>query len=248
MEYLSFRPLNQQAEILESLRLRFDVYEKSNIKSLLTHNEFDLDFDAYDLCALHFGLFEEGPHQSKLIGSMRVILGDKGPQYDFLHQISKEFNLWSDHFDDLNKYPLPYMKYGTQGEQLRHAYWLYRSQGKRIIEGSRFTLRESHRNFRNAMYMLEASSALTFYHYGFSHAVIVCCPDLQTLYRRFGFEPLQGTRQFEHQGNKGMYLIKPYSPPNERMSAMSSAFQDHGQICFHPKQAHQYHPPLKEAG
>ena len=74
-----FKELNEKNELLQMFALRYLVYRYVNF---IEPNKDQLDVDCYDLYSTFFGALEVTGETKRLIGTVRIISGDKKSPYE----------------------------------------------------------------------------------------------------------------------------------------------------------------------
>lgn len=181
------RALTTVAELVESYRLRYEVYRA--LGYLQRFNSSRLDIDVYDLSAIPFGAFDAV--SGTMIGTLRLVTTERQLEYermieDILADVSD--GELAEQALDPRRWPLP----GIISEEVDRQIAAFNTEGLMLYELSRLIVRPGHRGSG-------VSRGLT--QLGLAHAmrsgpaVIIggCLPEHNQMYARYGFSRLPNT-------------------------------------------------------
>ena len=200
-----FREVVTEAEVRESLRVRFKVYARTHgIEHVLPQEaEACLDVDAYDAMSRHLGLFRAGSGTIRLVGTLRVAGETPGPTRAVIAAIVAPHASLAERFAAPRLYPLPMMTYLVNRDAVAAIVAQVREGGEQIVEPGRLTLRPEFRadssgsQHHLARHMI-AGAVSFFFFFRIEHALLTCIPSHVAFYRPYGFRDAEGTRtQFQ---------------------------------------------------
>jgi len=238
-EYFVYRQLETTDEFEDTLRLRYWTYRSSGLKSLIPENEHEIDFDAYDLRARHFGLFRVYRGAELPVGYLRIVED---------RDLSPETGVWEliSRFPSLGRlgkarlrHPFPLMDYHPQKAVIRRSHREISSSKERLVEACRLALDPCFRSLRLAQHIVESALAVYFFHFGVEHAMWCCDGSHSRFYGLYGLRRLSGTKDsdFLGIGRDSCCLFGSAADVPERMAhrirGMAEAYESTGRIaCF----------------
>lgn len=232
----TFREITEANELEQAFRLRYEVYSKSRVRSMLRQNENEIDIDVFDLHSNHYGLFA---NENELIGYLRVVL-DKTKFYNStVFEIGKKYNLFNslEHcLEGIQKVvDYPFLSYpNIPGSVISH-YESLKSQNEEFAEGSRLIIKENFRGIRTSSFLIECIMVLfMFICLGKRIALLSCCKDHSPFYKRYGFKPLGNGEEYKIYDveNEGLTLYLSTLPANlpSRFEEMKAQYLITGKI------------------
>jgi FixJ family two-component response regulator len=197
-----FRELANAAEMLEALRLRFDVYSRTaGIHHVLPNSgEEHLDVDAYDRYARQFGLIEQSGAQSRLVGTLRVTGEARCSLADILEQMVPEDAPVGPRLRAVRKAALPLLEYVVERETVAKLVNRLVALGERVVEPGRLAIDPSYRESgapgarHLARHIIESSVGFFFFFLRIPNAILTCIPPHDAFYKPYGFVLAAGTR------------------------------------------------------
>jgi len=217
-------------ELVESYRLRYEVY--SSLNYLQRFNAARLDIDEYDSSSIPFGAFDTAT--GEMIGTLRVVTTH--PQLDYDYLIRYIVASCSD--ADLVRqawgpqpHPLPSILSNEVDEQIDE----FNVDHLSLYEMSRSIVRADRRGSGISRGLIEFGMAHIMQH---GRAVLIggCVPEHLPMYARYGFSKLsEGPEHFEAVGQLAHTLIcrtdvlpEPTNTHiNELVHAMRSGASEH---------------------
>jgi predicted N-acetyltransferase YhbS len=197
------RPLDSAAELIESYRLRYEIY--GALGYLRTGNRAELEIDAYDPASLPFGAFD--PATGRMIGTLRLITIDDQPEYrDLVHSIVAELGdaALAATVTGTRPHSLP----SIVSDQFDLQIDVFNTEGFSVQELSRTIVRPGFRGAGISRGLME---------FGLAHAaqsgpaVLVggCMPEHLPMYAKYGYLPLPalGLEHFDSVGQIANPLV-----------------------------------------
>jgi hypothetical protein len=181
------RVLHTVAELIESYRLRYEVYGK--LGYLQRINQSRMDIDEYDSSSIPFGAFDA--ETGAMIGTLRVVTTEPQPDYDYLvryivascRDTELAAQAWAP-----QPHPLPSIISDENDRQIE----VFNTERFAVHELSRFIVHPGHRssNVSRALVMLSMAHATRS-----APAVFIasCLPTHVRLYARYGFSKVPNT-------------------------------------------------------
>ena len=181
------KALDTVAELIESYRLRHEVY--SSLGYIRSFNQSRLEIDAYDALSIPFGAFD--PISGEMIGTLRLITTEAQPDYERL--IRRLLANFAD--EDLTKqalapwsHPLP----SIISDEINRQIEVFNTDRFLVRELSRTIVRPGHRGSGISRGLME---------FGLAHAAQVapvvlvggCLPVHLPMYARYGYLKLPET-------------------------------------------------------
>jgi predicted GNAT family N-acyltransferase len=185
------RMLTTIGELLESYRLRYEVY--SGLGYLRRLNDARLDIDEYDSSAIPFAAFDI--ESGEMIGTLRVVTTETQTDYDYLIR-----TIVAAHGDgELAKQvwgPQPHPLPSIVSESVEREIEVFNPERYAIREMSRCIVREDRRGTGISRGLTELGMAHAI---ALGPAVLIggCVPEHLPMYARYGFSKLQHT-ELEH--------------------------------------------------
>jgi len=219
------------AELLESYRLRYEVYRA--LGYLQRFNGAELEIDEYDLSAIPFGAFDVASGQ--LVGTLRLITTER--QADYARMIEHILGEVSD--GELAEQalgapprPLP----AIVSDEIDRQIVAFNSEGFAVHELSRFIVRPGHRGsgISRGLALMGFAQAIRL-----GPAVIIagCLPEHNQMYARYGFLklPNTGLDHFDSVGQIANTIVSrtdmlpqpTQSHLEELLFAMASGMKEH---------------------
>jgi len=197
------RALDTMAELIESYRLRYDVY--SALGYLRRFNGSKLEIDPYDSLSIPFGAFD--PKSGVMIGTLRLVTSEAQPEYE--HLVRRVLAACSD--DNLTQQalapwanPLPSILSDKVDRQIE----AFNTDRFVVRELSRTIVRLGHRGMGVSRGLVELGLA---YASRFGPVIVVggCLPAHLPMYAKFGCQQLPHTdfEMFESVGQVASTVI-----------------------------------------
>lgn len=181
------RMLVTVAELVESYRLRYEVY--SALGYLQRFNHSRLDIDEYDSSSIPFGGFDS--RTGEMIGTLRVVMTEPQPDYDYLIR-----TIVADYSDaDLVRQawgPQPHPLPSIISDEVERLIETFNTERFAVCEMSRCIVRSDRRGTGTSRGLTELGMAHAM---RLGPAVLIggCLPELLPMYARYGFEQLPHT-------------------------------------------------------
>jgi predicted GNAT family N-acyltransferase len=196
------RMLSSAEELVESYRLRYDVY--SSLGYLQRLNAAHLDIDEYDSSSIPFGAFDTDT--GEMIGTLRVVTTH--PQLDYDYLIRYIVASCSD--DDLVRQawgPQPHALPSIVSDDIDRQIDDFNVDHLDVGEMSRSIVREDRRGGGISRGLIEFGMAHVM-QYGCAVLIGGCVPEHLPMYARYGFHKLNdGPEHFEAVGQLAHTLI-----------------------------------------
>lgn len=181
------RVLGSVAELVESYRLRYEVYNA--LGYIQRTNESMLEIDAYDSLSIPFGAFD--PVSGAMIGTLRLITAEPQPAYNrLIRHVIAEFADASLTKQALEpwRYPLPSIITDEIDRQIE----AFNTERFCVNELSRTIVRPGHRNSGVSRGLMEFGLAHAA---RFAPALLIggCLPEHLPMYARYGYRKLPHT-------------------------------------------------------
>lgn len=182
-----FRELTTYEDLKAAFHLRWKERIGDNNPFLDAQNDCELDIDAFDLTAHHFGIFEQTNLGNVLIGCLRFITEQTTPIATIVKQLAFDNSTILPY--TINKptdYVFHIVKIFQKSPVLASIYAQWKNENRRICEVGRLTLSAIYRDVRLARFLIE--SAITVCINEYDAAFIAVDVEHQAAYRRFGFK------------------------------------------------------------
>lgn len=177
-----FREIQKQDELLNWFQLRYQIYNSTRCAGFLSDNAREIDVDAFDTRARHYGLFAQEENKEVLIGGLRII--ENRPvltSIKALHALGL-LGLSTSTEEAL----LPIFNYFPEEADFSFADILL---GKRkITEGSRLILKKEYQSLRLAKFIISNAIVMHMITPDEWVAFVSCNPLHTRLYHSFGFQ------------------------------------------------------------
>ena len=255
--HFCYREAHSEKELEALLRLRYQIYRNSKLAGFCPENDWGIDLDAWDACAIHFGLFRCEGDAEEPVGYMRAIQEGETHHAGFIRSIAwRQSAALLEAVAKTPEVPFPAMSYfpgATEkfGPMLSEA----RLDGKKYGEASRLALREDCANLKLTLSLIEYAIAINFIENGFHRSVLTCSELHSRIYHRYGWRQVNGTkteeivRENERVPRTLMAMrwedfqqIVPVEI-QMRVSKMALAYRETDRIYYYPDQPNYYYPP-----
>jgi predicted GNAT family N-acyltransferase len=181
------RVLDTVAELIESYKLRYEVY--GALGYLRRFNASKLEIDEYDSSSIPFGAFD--PRSGAMIGTLRLITAEVQPDYEHLvHRVLAELGDLELAKQALGPLPLPLPS--IISDEIHRQIEAFNTDRLVVHELSRTIVRPGHRGMGVSRGLVELGLA---YASRRGPAVVVggCLPTHLPMYAKFGCHPLPHT-------------------------------------------------------
>jgi GNAT superfamily N-acetyltransferase len=181
------RVLETVPELIESYRLRYDVY--STLGYIQRSIASKLEIDEYDRSSIPFGAFD--PVSGTMIGTVRIIATETQPEYEYWIQGIAD-SLVDEELARRVSSPRPLRFPSIVSDQIHRQIEAFNTQRFAIYEQSRIIVRPGHRGLGISRGLMEFGLA---YAAQFAPAVLIasCLPDHLPMYARYGYLKLPET-------------------------------------------------------
>lgn len=182
-----YRALTTGAELIDSFRLRHDVY--STLGYLQRANSSGLEIDAFDLVSIPFGAFDR--QSGAMVGTLRLITTEIAAEYE--HLIACALGEICDRaLTDQALAPRARALPSIVSDRVAHGITVFNTPQYPIYELSRFVLHPHYRGagISRGLVLLATAHAMRS-----SHATLLggCLPQHVVHFARFGYSPLPDT-------------------------------------------------------
>lgn len=197
------RALSTIAELIESYRLRYDVY--GALGYIRRFNGSKLEIDEYDMFSIPFGAFD--PVSGVMIGTLRLVTTEPQPDYEgSIRQVL------ADHADEeLTKQalgPWPHRLPSIISQEIDRRIEAFNTEGFVVNELSRTIVRSAYRGSGVSRGLMELGLAYAAQH---APAILIggCLPDHVPMYARYGYIqlPQTGIDRFESVGQMANAVV-----------------------------------------
>lgn len=239
--YFVFREVQSSDELLELLRLRYNIYRNSRLAIFSKENLEKIDVDVYDAHARHFGYYKLEGNTCTAVGYIRMVDQNWNSSASLMTQLGDSVELVRNVLRKELCAPLPMCSYGPEGNLVAACYEVWLGKGERVVEVGRLCLNPSLRNLEHVRRIAESALALGFFgEYGVNRALFTCNFTHRAFYRRFGFSVIPGTTA-DYWGIRdtvscALMATPETIPTSMRMRLHNSAqsFDRAGRISFGP--------------
>lgn len=181
------RALDSVADLIESYRLRYEVY--GALGYLHRFNESRLEIDEYDDSAIPFGAFDTG--SGRMIGTLRLITLE--PQPDYAQLVRRVISMCDDReLADQASGPRPHLLPSIISPDIDRRIEAFNGEGFMVQELSRTIVRPGYRGSGVSRGLMELGLA---YAAQLSPSVLVgsCLAEHVQMYARYGYQKLPDT-------------------------------------------------------
>lgn len=214
-----FRQAKNLQELKALLKLRYRGYLNSPCASLLKINRYQIDMDAYDLRALHFGVFETDGLRANPIGYVRFIQEEMTPTTPMIWQLAFAHPELLSSLQKEVSTPFPFLQYHPNKELMQLHLSEALSKGERILEASRFVFDPLIRSTGILNFTAEATLSAVFFGLSYDRLMLVCNPSHCSFYQRIGF-------QFFDEGMTTTYGELPARFMEHRVQQLPRSYKD----------------------
>ncbi|HET9621391.1 MAG TPA: hypothetical protein VFP84_08505 [Kofleriaceae bacterium] len=190
------RVLDSVLDLVESYRLRYDVYR--DLGYIAEELDAQLEIDEYDACAVPFGAFDVVT--GEMVGTLRLIYGEVQPGYEALvRRILEDFG--DDALITRAAAPIQRRLPSVLCDRIAAQLAACNTGGFPLVELSRNITHPSRRGTGVARSMMELGIAYAMQH-GPAFIVGGCMPEDLPMNARYGYQKLPGTDldPFDHIG------------------------------------------------
>ncbi len=181
-------PFNQ-TELKSLFQLRYHVYRASSNEFLFPENPYEMDIDAYDMRAYHFGIFECDGNRQIAVGSMRLITEEATRFAPMIRAIAAPYGDLLDKIEPRHLIPLPIFKFfdASDTHKMMSA---FKKDFTEISETGRFCLHESLQRSGLALFSVKSMISASLDYLSETGVVLIIVSEMHAqMYGRFGFEP-----------------------------------------------------------
>ena len=195
----TFRKITNKEELTQFFKLRYAVYEQSDLQAFISINGKKMDIDVYDIHSHHYGLFKG----NEIAGYIRLVVGRKGYCNPAILTICKENGFFENDLSFQNGAlkncapSYPFLGYPGVPPVVKDYYNSIKSDYP-IIEASRLVIPENHRGVRAGLRMIELATiaAMQLIGNGKGYVIIDCATSQEKVYGLFGFKRLPGLKDY----------------------------------------------------
>ncbi len=195
--HYEFREILSPQELEQAFRLRYRVYRASDVKHFIKENPHELDLDAYDIRAHHYGLFNCDNGNQELVGCVRVVTDHETATASAVRLIAENH----EHFNHIGHQTppeiFPMLEYVPYREQILELYRKCKKQEGEIIEAGRLALDDQHQCLKLGTAVVQAAAAVGFIIKEYGYALVLANHHAARFYRVGGFRLFPGTRDFK---------------------------------------------------
>jgi hypothetical protein len=188
-----FRAPDSKEELRQLLRLRYCIYRESSLRTVTPHNKSEIDVDWYDVCALHFGLYQSTGINPEPVGYLRIVRDASTVERnnsDVL-AIADECPETLDRVHAKQGDPFPLMAYFPGAGAVTFLYNERSSRGETFVEPGRLSLQPSVRSISMVTFVTSCAFAIGHIE-NVDEAILSCDSKHVPFYRRFGFDRVAG--------------------------------------------------------
>jgi hypothetical protein len=245
--YFEFREAKTTDELRAIFKLRYRLYRDSRLKDFCEENEHEVDIDSYETFGKHMGLFKIQDDSSTLVGFHRPIFPKVSKLRDEILAVAAEYPSLHKNVIALPNHPLPLMNYSVQAEPLRQFYHDETSRGATVIEATKFAIEPKDSSLGLAKHVIDAEHAIQLFCNGADISIMGINSSHLPLYKRYGYELIPGTTEFEIHGVKGVtvHLRRSGIPSymRQRLLRMAVAYLETGKVCYNPAEPNNFYAP-----
>lgn len=246
-----FREIESENELLQALQLRYRVMRDSHLQGLCPENRFGINLDGFDFSARHFGLFCHHNGKTTLVGCQRGVFPIGEIVNKMVAGLVSRFANYSTLLLSHRLLPLPCLEYmpGAEGAAMVRLYMTARREKKSIAESTRLLLDPHFASAELAGFLGAAVIAVYMMSMNLDVGVAVVAKYHKRFYRRFGFRPIEGTRDrfYSKPGlmTSSLQIRKEFIPTKAwgRLAQMADAYLRTGRICYDPEHPDSYTVP-----
>jgi predicted GNAT family N-acyltransferase len=183
-----FRELTTYEDLKAAFHLRWKERIELNYPYLKSNNDCNLDIDAFDVLAYHFGIFEQTVLGNTLIGCFRFITEQATPIAKIIKQLAFDHStILPYRIIKPTDYVFHSFKIFQKSPALLAIYEQWKNENRRICEVGRLTLYHIYRDVQLARFLIESAITVCQIHHYDAAFITVAVPH-QPAYRRFGFK------------------------------------------------------------
>ena len=185
-ENLIFKEITNKSELLEGLKLRYEIYQQSRVAAWTRQStDQTIEMDGYDLTSRHYIMLNQDTWVP--VAYMRVVQESKGRLAEAVLDIAKHFNIGI----GTPLVPMPVMAYFPQAihtiARLQSTY----TKKVKLCEPGRFVISKDLRKLSFTRAFVEYVLDQNIDHS--SHAVLSCVNTHVPFYSQYGFRVMAGT-------------------------------------------------------
>ena len=231
-------------ELEALLRLRYTVFQQSELRFLLHDNAFGLDVDAWDKLAWHFGLYKQTSDGFQLIGYMRFI--HNGPQCAHLvYALGRKYPALAGTIAKAPSQSFPLLARSSRHLSPDVLHRFESMPPGKLVETSRFVLLDSEKSPITCRFMVQAATTFCLLNQGVE-TIFQVSAHHATCYERFGYRPII---QYKYEELPYETVLIHASLNNleqknlPRLHRMAAAFEAAQEIWYNPDEPENYHAP-----
>ncbi len=193
--HYEFREIHSPQELEQAFRLRYRVYRASEVRHFIAENPHELDLDAYDIRAHHYGLFNCDYGGQELVGCVRVVTDHETATASAVRLIAESYEYFHHVAAEAPREVFPMLEYVPYRERILDLYRDCSAQGKEIVEAGRLALDREHQCLKLGTAVVQAAAAGFIIH-NYGYALVFANYHASRFYRVGGFGLLPGSRDF----------------------------------------------------
>ncbi len=194
-----FREIHSPQELEQAFRLRYRVYRASEVRHFIAENPHELDLDAYDIRAHHYGLFHCDNGRQELVGCVRVVTDHETATASAVRLIAESYEHFYHVATEAPREVFPMLEYVPYREEILNLYRSCSALGKEVVEAGRLALCPDYQSRKLGALIVHATAA-EFITHRYHYALINAHYYASRFYRSGGFNLFPGSRDF--------YLVK----------------------------------------
>lgn len=189
-------------EMISLFKLRYRGYLESTCATLVNQNEIGMEVDAYDLKAIHFGLFQEGRFGSYPLAYLRVIQNEYSHHAPLVTQVIEQTEGLEVPTPIKEDCPLPMLANCAYVDEIRERLDQYKNGNEetKMAEAGRLVCMPEVRANGFVPFFVDVCLAATIYKYNVDVLTLACHPRHTAFYMRYGFKLEINGKKNDYQG------------------------------------------------
>jgi hypothetical protein len=194
----TFRELTTLDDLDQAFRFRYNEYSGGRMKSLLKHNETDIDIDIHDLHSRHYGLFSK---KDGLIGYLRVVIDKREYYNQIAFETGRKFRIFTkrEHsflaLQNTTEADYPFLSSPAICENTGSDSFALKSNNESLADVNRLIINEENKGLHTIALLIECAMVLyLMICIGHKHTNVNTCKDQRPNYQRYIFEAFAQNR------------------------------------------------------
>ncbi|MBL7828891.1 MAG: GNAT family N-acetyltransferase [Saprospiraceae bacterium] len=219
-------------ELVEMFRLRYHTYAA---EGMIDWNPEEIDLDYYDQFSYQIALFKKEHEEDKIIGAVRLIVTDAGPQYTLVKSLTEQHPALKKYVTNDHPKAFPTFSYIPFLSDLQSFYNNHNIGNQQLLEGSRLCVIKSERVLSLSSFLLQCAICLSTVYLPGYNWIASARATHEAWYNAHGFFKVPGTPYFNYGAVgkactlNGNYQQVPQSLKS-RLDGLTAQYQKHGKI------------------